>query len=443
MRFRQRGAPTSPTGCVSARGNPLGDVGVPPYDHFVSYQSVRDLPSFREAEQALAFLRLIPSQRAEAKAIKQQMQKLRETVEAFYNLLGEKHWIFHDRLSLTAVETILAEAPRDADRAEAMLIDHYRDGQQLAIMLLPLRQLPAMRPRLPLVEKAREDYLAGRYYACVHVLLSVMDGFVNEFDSVRRGLHAREPEELHAWDSVVGHHRGLAHAHKTFTKGRSVTQVEPVYELYRNGIVHGSILNYDNVIVATKAWNRLFAVADWAFARGKEQQHKAAPPFSWAALAEQVKDFVGSVVEQEKINRINEQWTSREYLPGSEDFDSHPAREGSERLLTFWVRRNYGSMSDLITQDAHAKHGKAVRSEIRRAYEDYPLTAFDTLAVAHDMPAACTVTARLHRADGPPATVSLRWIREDAKAYPNPAPWPGEWRLCTWEPLHLFAQASG
>ncbi|AJE38692.1 hypothetical protein [Streptomyces nodosus] len=99
-------------------------------------------------------------------------------------------------------------------------------------------------------------------------------------------------------------------------------------------------------------------------------------------------------------------------------------------------------MSDLITQDAHAKHGKAVRSEIRRAYEDYRLTAFDILAVAHDMPAACTVTARLHRASGPSATVSLRWIREDAKAYPKPDPWPGEWRLCTWEPWHLFAHAS-
>ncbi|MEK0098362.1 hypothetical protein WDA79_07600 [Streptomyces sp. A475] len=43
---------------------------------------------------------------------------------------------------------------------------------------------------------------------------------------------------------------------------------------------------------------------------------------------------------------------------------------------------------------------------IRRAYEAYPLTDFDILAVAHDMPAACTVTARLHRASGPPATVS-------------------------------------
>ncbi|MGW0646506.1 hypothetical protein ACWD0C_30510, partial [Streptomyces badius] len=227
----------------------------------MSYQSARDLPSFREAEQALALLRLVPSKRAEARALKQRMQRLEALVEAFYDLLSDKHWIFHDYLSLTVVETVLAESAQDAERAEAMLINHYRDSQQLGMMLLPLRKLPAMRRRQPLIDKAMEDYVAGRYYACVHVLLSVMDGFVNEFETVRRGLHAREPEELHAWNSVVGHHRGLAHAHKTFTKGRTATQEEPVYELYRNGIVHGSILNYDNVIVATKAWNRLLAVA--------------------------------------------------------------------------------------------------------------------------------------------------------------------------------------
>ncbi|WP_328493490.1 hypothetical protein OHS59_12560 [Streptomyces sp. NBC_00414] len=408
----------------------------------MSYQSARDLPSFRQAEQALLLLRMVPSQRSETKAIKQQMEELAALVEAFYNLLSDKHWIFHDRLSLTAVETILAEAAQDADRAETMLIDHYRDSEQMTAMLLSLRKLPAMRRRLPLVEKAREDYTAGRYYACVHVLLSVMDGFVNEFETVRRGLHARQSEEVHAWDSVVGHHRGLAHAHKTFLKGRTATQEEPVYELYRNGIVHGSILNYDNVIVATKAWNRLFAVTDWAFARHKEQQHEAAPPLTWKALAAKAKDFVGFAVEQGKINRINEQWTPREHLPGSDAFNNHPARQGSERLLTWWVQRNYGAISDLITQDAHAKHGKAVRSVIRRAYERYPLTAFDILAVEHDMAAACTVTARLQRDGGLPATVTLRWIREDTQAFPKPDPWPGEWRLCTWEPWNLLTHTS-
>ncbi|WP_411105125.1 hypothetical protein [Streptomyces sp. cmx-4-9] len=370
------------------------------------------------------------------------MRELAETVDAFYDLLSDKHWIFHDHLSLTVVRALLTEAPEDPDQAEKMLIDHYNDSKHLRLMLVPLRNLPAMRRRLPLVEKAQEDYFAGRLYSCVHVLLSVMDGFVNEFETVRRSLHARAPEELHAWDSVVGHHRGLQHAHRTFTKGRTATREEPVHELYRNGIVHGSILNYDNIVVATKAWNRLFAVADWARAREKGQQQEAAEPPTWPALRKQLRDTLGQLVDQAQINRLTEQWSPHEFLPDSEAFTAHPAHELSERLLTYWIRGNFGSMSDLISRDLHTKHGNKARSELRRAYQDLPLTAFEIVAVGHDMPAACTVTARLTHPDGRTVTAGLRWIREDDHALPRPDPWPGQWRLSNWEPRHLTARAE-
>ncbi|MFF7206262.1 hypothetical protein [Streptomyces sp. NPDC008141] len=409
----------------------------------MSYQSARDLPSFLELERQLAALRLFAwPMRAQVKSIQHQMRELGELVDAFYDLLSKKNWIFHDYLSVTAVQAIFNDAPRDADRAEELLIDHYHDSERLQLMTLPLRKLPAMRRRLALVEKAHEDYFAGRYYSCIHLLLSVMDGFVNEFETVRRGLHARAAEELHAWDSVVGHHRGLAHAHRTFTKGRSVTRDEPVHELYRNGIVHGSILNYDNITVATKAWNRLFAVADWARAREKEQQQAAVEPVTWSSLGRQVKSLAGSILEQNRIEQVSQRWTPREYLPGSAEFTSHPLYERTELLLTCWRQTNYGTMSALITHDLHTKHGKAARSKLRQAYEKYPLASFDILAIGHQMPAACTVTARLDHSGGTSSTASLRWIREDDTAHPKPEPWPGEWRLCTWEPGHFLARTG-
>ncbi|UGQ11068.1 hypothetical protein LO772_30375 [Yinghuangia sp. ASG 101] len=404
------------------------------------YESTHDLPSFRQLEQQLAVLRLLPGPgRTTAEHVERQMRELAETVDAFYELLSPKHWIFHESLSVTAVQTILTEAQNNVDRAEEMLIDHYHEKERLFFMSVPLKKQPAMRRRLPLVERAREDYFAGRYYACIHVLLSVMDGFVNEFETVRRGLHAREAEELRAWDSVVGHHFGLTHAHKTFTKGRSTTNEEPVYELYRNGIVHGSILNYDNIIVATKAWNRLFAVVDWACTRDKEQQQEAAEALTRAGQAQQCKDLFGTLVQRAEIDRINRQWTAREHLPDAEEFTAHPAQVLTSKLLTWWTARNYGSMSDLITHAAHKKHGNAIRSEIRRAYADFPLESFVVLAIRHDMPAACTATARLDRANGETVTAQLRWIREDPDAYPIPEPRPGEWRLSTWKPSELVA----
>ncbi|MFJ6123170.1 hypothetical protein [Streptomyces sp. NPDC092129] len=84
------------------------------------------------------------------------------------------------------------------------------------------------------------------------------------------------------------------------------------------------------------------------------------------------------------------------------------------------------------------RHG----SEIRRAYQDYPLASYRILAIGHDMPAACTVTVRLEHTGGKTATAALRWIREDDTAHPKPEPWPGEWRLCNWEPWHIFARTD-
>ncbi len=89
-----------------------------------------------------------------------------------------------------------------------------------------------MRPRIPLLQMALVDYESGRFYSTVLVLLSVMDGFVNDLDTAqRKGLHARSPEDMVAWDSVVGHHLGLSHAHQSFIKGHYKTSVDETTEL--------------------------------------------------------------------------------------------------------------------------------------------------------------------------------------------------------------------
>jgi hypothetical protein len=74
-------------------------------------------------------------------------------------------------------------------------------------------------------------------------------------------------------------------AHRTFTKSFKARIDEPVYDPYRNGIVHGNIINFDNRIVAAKAWNRLFVVADWADARRKQSVPEK-PERTWRELGE-------------------------------------------------------------------------------------------------------------------------------------------------------------
>ncbi len=81
-----------------------------------------------------------------------------------------------------------------------------------------------------------------------------------------------------AWDSVVGHHMGLTNALTAYDKTIKKRVDEEVSELHRHGIVHGTITRFDNVVVATKAWNMLFALADWAAATRKARQPEASKP---------------------------------------------------------------------------------------------------------------------------------------------------------------------
>src|SRR5258708_4047543 len=225
------------------------------------------------------------SQRSELKKLEAQIKEMGDTVDDYYKLLGERHRIFHDTLNLEKVRTILIHNTGVED-AERQFIALYNDPEFLRFGIMRCNGFEALRKHQHLIEKARDDYFAGRYYSCIYLLLSIADGFVNEFEPEHRGLHTRTSEELSAWDSPISHHKGIGRVHRVFFKQISVAITEPVEELYRNGIMHGTVINFDNIIVATKAWNMLFAVMDWATAKAKAEAPKP-PKKTWKEIFNQ------------------------------------------------------------------------------------------------------------------------------------------------------------
>lgn len=233
------------------------------------------------------------------------------TVDGFYGLLGDQHWIFHESLNTDLAEGLLA---KPADEAEQLLIAHYQDPETLRFMIQRLWHFPEMQVRRQMIDRTREDYEAGRYDSTALSLIAVMDGFVNDVETdPRRGLYARDDDEMAAWNSVVGHHQGLARAHRTFTKTFKKTSDEEVRELYRNGIVHGMLTNFNNEVVATKAWNRLFAVADWALSREKQ----AIPPEPQPSL----RQLLGQIAENQRTQRVLDAWQPRILTPDDPGFE--------------------------------------------------------------------------------------------------------------------------
>lgn len=94
--------------------------------------------------------------------------------------------------------------------------------------------------------------MEGRYHACVPLLLSLLDGVVDD-TSGRVGFFAKG-SDLVVRDSIAAHETGLTVLAEIMTKTRRKTNENPCSIPYRNGILHGKELAFDNKIVAAKCW---------------------------------------------------------------------------------------------------------------------------------------------------------------------------------------------
>lgn len=384
-----------------------------------------------EIRGAKALTRVIGRKhRSEVLKLEVDLKHLVSVVDRFYALLGPRHWIFHDRLNVPQVEAILDSS---AEEAERKLIEIYRDPEALRFMVMPLNRFTALQRRMHLLDRAVNDYREGRYYSTVLVLLAVMDGFVNDIGNEHRGLHTRSDEEMNAWDSVVGHHMGLTNAHKTFTKMTSKTTDEEVHELYRNGIIHGTITSFDNDVVATKAWNRMFAVADWATSlERREEQPKPKP--SW-------REILAQMSENQKAKQALAMWSPRRLDTTSPGFQEDEVFRETNEYLAFWTKKNYGKMAGYLATITAEETEAATAGVVRSMCADRQLDEYSVLAVGHEAPAICEVDVRL-TLSGEQKTAKLRWLRQDAKGNPVAPNQDGEWRIVVWGPQAIVERGS-
>ena len=240
-------------------------------------------PSFVEMRQQLQIFKgltlfVMRDKRAEVAELERQMDEMADRVDAFYGTTWGTALDLQRLMSVEKVDAFLDDTSTP-EEAEARLIELYQDLEATKWHLLRLCNVDGLRERHHLLVRAREDYDAGRFDTCAMLLISVMDGFVNDFEAnKRKGLAARDADEMVAWDSVTGHHMGLTNALKPFLKTIKKRIDEEVFELHRHGIVHGSVVKYNNAVVATKAWNLLFAVVDWSIATTKMVKEDEKPP---------------------------------------------------------------------------------------------------------------------------------------------------------------------
>lgn len=130
------------------------------------YGSARDLPSFVEMRQQLQVskgltLIVMRDKRGEVAELERNMAEMADSVDAFYERLGARHWTFNDWMRVDKVDAILNETSTP-EEAETRLIDLYQDPKTTKWHLHRLRNIDGFRERHHLLVRAREDYDAGR-----------------------------------------------------------------------------------------------------------------------------------------------------------------------------------------------------------------------------------------------------------------------------------------
>ena len=184
-------------------------------------------------------------------------------------------------------------------------MDHF-DEETLKFIIQRCKQSDAFHPRWYLAQAAKADYLEGRYYSAVPLVLILIDGFVNDIEQT--GFFT-DRTDLTAWDSIAAHSSGLTKLAAIFNHSRTKTTTEPLSLPYRHGILHGRDLGYANKVVAAKAWAALAAIADWAsdLRSGKKQPKPQAAPPSLDELLLKLQDI-------ERCKKNTAAWKPREIL---------------------------------------------------------------------------------------------------------------------------------
>lgn len=376
------------------------------------YRSAHDLPSFVEMREQLAAFKaltfiMMRGKRAEIFDLERRIKEMADRVDAFYDRLGPRHWVFNDWMNVREIDIILQETSTP-EEAEKRLIDWYLDPEASKWHLLRLRAVPGLRERHHLLVRAREDYDAGRFDSCALLLISVMDGFVNDFESDKRqGLAARDVDEMVAWDSVTGHHLGLTNALKPFLKSIKRRVDEEVFEVHRHGIVHGSVVNFNNVVVATKAWNLLFAVVDWSVATTKKANDDAkAPPPT-------LRETFATAAEYGRRKRARERFEPWAVGRGSAAFENDEVLAQTRTFVEIWQKRQWGKLVPLMPPQLIGGKSAGPAAEFAKSFFDMHNISdvdIDRIEYPQSSVAEARGTATIDNKTG---AFRLRWVRYD------------------------------
>jgi hypothetical protein len=374
---------------------------------------IQDIQNLKNAKEALPLLKpflkqfgmevdKIDLELAKVEALSRSAEELASIPDRFNDLFAERGWIIYELMNLEVAKAAINKAEsEDIDGAETDLVNYY-DDETVGWNITNMKRVEAFSARWHLAQKARIDYREARYHACVPVVLALLDGLVNEAHEKGRGIKLgffAEDANLEAWDSISAHSKGLSALANIFRKGRKKTTTKQITIPYRNGILHGMDLGYDNKMVAAKAWAALFSVRDWAMKaeKGLLDPQPQEKPITWSQVIKQISDN-----EAEKLKL--QEWKPRDIKLGQnipaagcpDDYDKWTPERTLAEFLSSWkmAKPDYRTMSDCVLLNSR-DNKNAMPARIRKIYNSKHLQSFEFTGIRDTAAARTVIQANL------------------------------------------------
>jgi len=406
---------------------------------FSNVHSVRCM--FEEIEQILTVsevFKIDPAQVEHIKRLKIELKHYIDLLDRFNQHFLRLGWIYYESLNEPLVIQAVNKANAgEIDVGEQMLVDYFSPETVEKSLYRAGLYLRAFKPRRRLANLALRDYEEGRYHACVPVVLALVDGLVNKLNKGRGGFF-KEDVDVSAWNSFAAHDSGLPELSRVISKSRQAEHTEEILIPYRNGILHGMDLNYDNRTVAAKTWALLFAVVEWGFRveRGQRNAPPTKPPMSIAELIEQANQL------RNELNLI-EEWNPRRILVGrdvpsngqtTDYLESSPERTLVD-FLYLWRDKNYGKMANLVIYDRNIPQiQKRIPKDIRDTFASKQLTEFEILSIENRNHSLTVIEVLLKYTEAVSQTYAFSLLYSTSEFEPKPRNLENcRWYVAKWQ----------
>jgi hypothetical protein len=337
----------------------------------------------------------------------EEVELFQDVPDKFNDYFSDLGWIAYDHMSvLDMKEAVDLVEMGNLEAAENLLINYTDRILELFIARLEFQDV--FKKRYFFIWNAKIDYLKGRYYACIPIILMVIDGVVSDIGE--KGFFA-DGVDLEAWDSMAGHSTGLMKLKEIFYKKRKKTRTETITIPFRNGILHGRDLGYANKTVAAKSWAALFAVGE--FIRSKQTEYKSKGDNQAKTMDEDEFYRIMNLVNKWEPRNLIVNEDFKEFGTPDDYVNGTPERVMVE-FLHFWIEGHNLEMSNRGSY--FPSKGKTRREKIEdlRLYLDYKkLDHFRLLIIKDTSPSATDIDVQLEFGDANSNITKFTLLFED------------------------------